>query len=168
RLIFRFSPAKSIHYKCFFIWKCGILISSTKTYERKKRRLMLYFNYSMGRCLMSKKEMGLLSETESLVRLLYRLPENHPKRQFLQVELFRTAAGKRGEKRLEQKLKEFRLAENHRFLRNICLSKGEWRIQMDGLLLTERGAIIIESKNISGQLFFDDKTGEFSRIDLEG
>ncbi|MDN3426991.1 nuclease-related domain-containing protein [Microbacterium sp. APC 3898] len=117
---------------------------------------------------MSKKEMGLLSETESLERLLYRLPENHPKRQFLQVELFRTAAGKRGEKRLEQKLKEFRLAENHHFLRNVCLSKGEWRIQMDGLLLTERGAIIIESKNISGQLFFDDKTGEFSRIDLEG
>ena len=58
---------------------------------------------------MTKKEMGLLSETESLERLLYRLPENHPKRQFLQVELFRTAAGKRGEKRLEQKLKEFRL-----------------------------------------------------------
>ncbi len=85
---------------------------------------------------MSKKEMGLLSETESLERLLYRLPENHPKRQFLQVELFRTAAGKRGEKRLEQKLKEFRLAENHHFLRNVCLSKGEWRIQMDGLLLT--------------------------------
>lgn len=117
---------------------------------------------------MSKKEIVLLSQTESLERLLYRLPENHPQRPFLQVELFRTAAGKRGEDRLERKFIEFSPEENHRFLRNICLSLGEWRVQMDGLLLTERGAIIVESKNISGQLYFDDKTGEFSRVDLDG
>lgn len=117
---------------------------------------------------MSKKEIILLSKTESLERLLYRLPENHPQRQFLQVELYRTAAGKRGEDRLERKLIEFNPEGNHRFLRNVCLSIGEWKIQMDGLLLTERGVIIVESKNISGQLYFDDKTGEFSRTDLEG
>ncbi|WP_236015464.1 nuclease-related domain-containing protein [Planococcus soli] len=54
------------------------------------------------------------------------------------------------------------------FFRNICLSSGEWGVQMDGLLLTERGAIIIESKNISGQLNFDNQTGEFWRTDSEG
>lgn len=117
---------------------------------------------------MNEKEVVLLSEAESLERLLYRLPENHPQRQFIQVELYRTAAGKRGEDRLERKFIEFSPEENHRFLRNICLTLGEWKIQMDGLLLTERGAIIVESKNISGQLYFDDKTGEFSRVDLEG
>ncbi|MDQ0430525.1 hypothetical protein QOZ98_003382 [Planomicrobium stackebrandtii] len=117
---------------------------------------------------MSKKEIVLLSETESLERLLYRLPENHPKRQFLQVELYRASAGSRGEDRLARKLVEFHPEENHRYLRNICLSFGEWKVQMDGLLLTERGVIIIESKNISGQLHFDNHTGEFWRIDLEG
>lgn len=101
-------------------------------------------------------------------RLLCRLPEHHPQRQFLQVELFRTAAGKRGEDRLERKLIEFSPEENHRFLRNVCLTLGDWKVQIDGLLLTERGTIVIESKNISGQLYFNNSTGEFPRIDLEG
>ncbi len=82
--------------------------------------------------------------------------------------MYRAAAGKRGEKRLEQKLIEFNWDDNHRFVRNICLSLGDWKVQMDGLLLTDRGAIIIESKNISGQLYFDNQTGEFSRTDLAG
>lgn len=117
---------------------------------------------------MNKIEVVLLSETESLEKLLYRLPDNHPKRQFLQVELYRTAAGIRGEERLARKLVEFHPEENYRYLRNICLSFGEWKVQMDGLLLTERGAIIIESKNISGQLYFDNQTDEFWRTNLEG
>lgn len=117
---------------------------------------------------MHKKELVLLPQAESLERLLYRLPEHHPQRQFLQVELRRSAAGKRGEERLERKMVEFSLEEDHRFLRNICLSLGEWKVQMDGLLLTERGAIIIESKNISGKLYFDNQTGEFVRTDEAG
>lgn len=117
---------------------------------------------------MHKKEIVLLSKTESLERLLYRLPEHHPQRQFLQVELYRSAAGERGEGRLVRKLVEFSPEENHRFLQDVCLSLGDWKVQLDGLMLTERGAIIIESKNISGQLYFDNQTGEFTRTDLEG
>jgi|GEM_PF-2922108 len=117
---------------------------------------------------MHKKELVLLSQIESLERLLYRLPEHHPQRQFLQVELYRSAAGKRGEDRLARKLVEFNPEENYRFMQNVCLSLGDWKIQIDGLLLTERGAIIIESKNISGQLYFDHQTGEFARTDSEG
>ncbi|ANU11366.1 NERD domain-containing protein [Planococcus antarcticus DSM 14505] len=117
---------------------------------------------------MSKKEIVLLSQTDLLERLLYRLPEIHPKRPFLQIELYRTAAGKRGEDRLERKLIEFSPEENYRFLRNVCLSPDDWKVQMDVLLLTERGVIFIESKNSSGQLYFDNQTSEFSRTDLEG
>jgi hypothetical protein len=117
---------------------------------------------------MDKKEIGMLTEQEALERLLYRLPENHSQRKFLEIELYRSAAGIRGEERLERKFIEFDLEENYQFLRNISLSIGEWKVQMDGLLLTERGAIIIESKNISGQLLFDEETGEFSRTDMEG
>lgn len=117
---------------------------------------------------MNKKEIILLSETESLERLMYRLPENHPKLPFVKIEHYRTAAGSRGEARLERKFIEFVSEDKHCFLRNICLSLGDWKIQMDGLLLTERGAIIIESKNISGKIHFDEQTGEFSRTDMEG
>jgi hypothetical protein len=117
---------------------------------------------------MSKKEVVLLTESESLERLLYRLPADHPQRKFLEVELYRRAAGKRGEDRLKRKFVEFDLDESHQFLRNISLSIGEWKVQIDGLLLTERGAIVIESKNISGKLHFDEATGEFSRVDSDG
>lgn len=117
---------------------------------------------------MGKKELALLSEIESLERLLYRLPDNHSSREFIQVEIFKAIAGKRGEERLFRKMIEFEIEEQYRFLKNICLSRGRWKVQMDGLLLTERGAIVIESKNISGQLYFDDSTGEFSRTTTEG
>lgn len=117
---------------------------------------------------MSKKEVGLLSETESLERLLYRLPEVHSQRKFLEVELYRRTAGIRGENRLTRKFVEFDLDEKYQFLKNINLSIGEWKVQIDGLLLTDRGAIVVESKNISGQLQFFEETGEFSRINLEG
>ncbi|WP_271852349.1 nuclease-related domain-containing protein [Planococcus maritimus] len=116
---------------------------------------------------MGKKELALLSEIESLERLLYRLPDNHSSREFIQVEIFKAVAGKRGEERLFRKMIEFEIEEQYRFLKNICLSRGQWKVQMDGLLLTERGAIVIESKNISGQLYFDDDTGEFSRTNTE-
>lgn len=117
---------------------------------------------------MGKKEIALLSEIESLESLLHRLPDNHSRREFIQVELFKAAAGKRGEARLQRKLIEFETEGQYRFVKNVCLSRGQWKVQMDGLLLTERGAIVIESKNISGQLYFDDKTGEFSRTNTEG
>lgn len=51
---------------------------------------------------------------------------------------------------------------------NVSLKMGTWPVQMDGLLLTKRGAVIIESKNISGQLHFDEKTSEFFRINSAG
>lgn len=117
---------------------------------------------------MRKKEVELLTEPESLERLLYRLPADHPQRKFLEVEHYRKAAGTRGENRLKRKFVEFDLEESYQFLRNINLSIGAWRVQMDALLLTARGAIVIESKNISGRLHFDEATGEFSRTDAEG
>ncbi|RNF40879.1 nuclease-related domain-containing protein [Planococcus salinus] len=117
---------------------------------------------------MNKKEIALLTETESLERLLYRLPKNHSQRRFLEAELYRSAAGERGEDRLRRKFIEFDFEESYRILRNVSLSMGDWKVQIDGLLLTNRGVIIVESKNISGQLHFDEKTGEFSRIDREG
>ncbi|WP_236015526.1 nuclease-related domain-containing protein [Planococcus soli] len=100
--------------------------------------------------------------------LLARLSEHHPQRSFLERELHWTVAGKRGESRLQKKFNEFHLEEEFQILWDISLKIGTWSVQMDGLLLTERCAVIIESKNIHGQLHFDDKTGEFFRINPAG
>ncbi|HSI68223.1 MAG TPA: nuclease-related domain-containing protein [Planococcus sp. (in: firmicutes)] len=97
-----------------------------------------------------------------------RLPQHHSHRPFLKIELQRHAAGKRGEGRLMEKFNEFYSAAPYEILWDVQLSLGNWRVQMDGLLLTEHRAIIIESKNISGRIHFDLLTDEFYRTNLEG
>ncbi|RNF39707.1 nuclease-related domain-containing protein [Planococcus salinus] len=97
-----------------------------------------------------------------------RLPVNHSHRKFLETELYRRAAGARGEKRLKDRFKEFQLEEEYHILWNLSLRLGEWKVQMDGLLLTGKCAVILESKNISGKIQFDEKTDEFSRENLNG
>ncbi|MBT2569990.1 NERD domain-containing protein [Planococcus sp. ISL-110] len=100
--------------------------------------------------------------------MLVRLSEQHPQRSFLERELHWTTAGKRGESRLQKKFNEFYLDEEFQILWDVSLKIANWPVQIDGLLLTERCAIIIESKNINGQLHFDEKTGEFFRINPVG
>lgn len=116
---------------------------------------------------MEKKKIGMMARTEGLEKLINRLPFEHQSQVYLQKELHRTASGVRGEYRIEARLKEFYLDEDFRVIWNVQLQLGNWPVQMDGLLLTERCAIIIESKNISGKIHFDEKTGEFFRIDDE-
>ena len=96
--------------------------------------------------------------------MLARLKDPHPQRPFLERELHWKTAGKRGENRLQKKFGEFYLEEEFQILWDISLKMGAWSVQMDGLLLTKRCVIVIESKNISEQLHFDDETGEFYRI----
>lgn len=100
--------------------------------------------------------------------LLARLGNQHPQRAFLERELYWTTAGTRGESRLQKKFNEFYWEEEFQVIWDVSLKMANWPIQMDGLLLTKRGAVIIESKNISGQLHFDEKTGEFFRINSAG
>lgn len=113
---------------------------------------------------MEKKKVVMLSEAESLECLLHRLPKEHSYRKFFEVELHRSKSGKRGEARMKRKFNEFYLPEEHDVMWNVSLAIGGWRVQMDGLLLTDRCAVIIESKNISGRIVFDEKTGEFYRF----
>lgn len=109
----------------------------------------------------------MLSHAEALESILGRLAPGHSHRKFLEVELYQTLAGKRGESRLQSRFKEFYLDGEFHVLWDVNLSIGSWKVQMDGLLLTEKCALIIESKNISGKIHFDEKTGEFYRFDDE-
>lgn len=115
-----------------------------------------------------KEKINLLSKSQSLTMLLDRLPEKHASRNFLERELYMEEAGQRGEKRMRHKFEEFYLEEEFLILWNVELKIGNWKVQMDGILLTSRTAIIIDSKNISGKIHFEKNTDEFYRIDDEG
>lgn len=103
-----------------------------------------------------------------LKRAIRRLEENTPDREFLERELFLAEAGIRGEKRLQKKFIEFYSTEPFEILWNTSLTLGNWPVQIDGLLLTQKVVVILESKNISGELHFENKTGEFYRYDANG
>lgn len=114
---------------------------------------------------MTKEKLELLSPEGALESLIVRLPPVHQQHEYLEAELRRKIAGTRGELRMQKRFDEFQQDEEFHVLWNVCLAMGSWKIQMDGLLLTERCAIILESKNISGKLHFDETTGEFYRFD---
>lgn len=71
-------------------------------------------------------------------------------------------AGIRGEDRLLQKLTA--LEEEFIILPNVCLELGEEKVQIDCLLLNKKCIIVLESKNISGDLYIDPATDEFYRL----
>lgn len=96
------------------------------------------------------------------------MKENTPERDFLERDLFLAEAGIRGEKRLQKKFVEFYSSEPFEIIWNTSLTLGNWPVQIDGLLLTQKVAVILESKNISGELHFENRTGEFFRYDTNG
>lgn len=114
---------------------------------------------------MENEKMELLPMEAALTSLISRLPAVHSQRNYLEGKLYRTVAGIRGEERMRQRFIEFQPDEEVHALWDIGLAIGSWKTQFDGIVLTERCAIIIDSKNISGRIHFDDKTGEFYRFD---
>lgn len=108
--------------------------------------------------------MERLTENEALETLLLRLADEHPQRNFLETRLYRTASGERGEARMRLRFKEFWIDGDFTALWDISLALDDWKVQLDGLLLTERCALVNESKNISGEIHFNESTGEFYRI----
>lgn len=117
------------------------------------------------RCYMEREKLELLPMEAALSSLIGRLPAIHVQRNYLEGKLHRTVAGIRGEERMRQRFVEFQPDEEVHALWDIGLAIGSWKTQFDGIVLTKRGAIVIDSKNISGKLHFDDKTGEFYRFD---
>ncbi|MFF2752152.1 nuclease-related domain-containing protein [Psychrobacillus sp. NPDC058041] len=88
--------------------------------------------------------------------------------EFIQDEIRKIVAGERGENRLVQKLAELRLAGPVKIFPNVSLAIGEWKVQIDCLIVTDRCFIVLESKNYSGDLYVDLETEEFYKITEEG
>ncbi|MFD1030455.1 nuclease-related domain-containing protein [Metaplanococcus flavidus] len=105
---------------------------------------------------------------ECLRLLMERLPAGHSQQVYLQKELHRYEAGVRGEQRLHDKMIEFHWHEPYELLWDTGLRLDDWKVQIDGLLVTPRCLIIIDSKNISGKIHFDGSTQECYRFNNEG
>ncbi|MFJ7825306.1 NERD domain-containing protein [Psychrobacillus sp. NPDC096623] len=58
-------------------------------------------------------------------------------------------------------MKELRLPGELRVFSDVCLDLGDWKVQIDCLIVTDRCCIVLESKNISGRLYFNEELDEF-------
>jgi hypothetical protein len=103
-----------------------------------------------------------------LKALLRRIPKNHPKRPLIEKELHRRSAGFWGEKEVDKKLKRIDQSRYY-ILSDLRLPNGDDTFfQIDTLIISAQFILIIESKNISGTLYFDLVNHQFYRINDDG
>lgn len=102
----------------------------------------------------------LLLTEEALLR---RLLSNHPKREDVIASIQKRWSGYRGEQNLSYHL-EFLPEKEYLIFHNIRLVMGKRTCQIDFLVLTPFAMFIIESKNLAGQLFYDQNVKRLIRI----
>ncbi|MGY4688902.1 nuclease-related domain-containing protein [Salibacterium sp. K-3] len=90
-----------------------------------------------------------------------RLPDPHPKRDQVKQEARRYGAGYRGEKAIDYHLSF--LHPPYLLLHDLRLSVRSSHFQMDTLLLTPSFSLIIEVKNLTGTLIFDEHRYQMTR-----
>lgn len=86
---------------------------------------------------------------------------------FIEEDLYKRTAGYNGEVAVDYFLK-FLPQKEYVFFPNIRLPFQDTFFQIDTLLLSRKFALILEVKNISGTLFFDEKSRQFIRIQFDG
>ena len=93
---------------------------------------------------------------------LSRLALNHPKRQALESELGRRMAGYRGEQSVSSTL-DILPEKEYLIFHDVRLQGKPYPFQMDLLILSSSFFLILEVKNIAGELFFDDSFKQIIR-----
>lgn len=87
--------------------------------------------------------------------LLSRLPSTHPKRPILESELSKSMAGYRGEQSIDSVLAT--LSEREYLLfHDLRIPGAPYPFQLDILILSSSFFLILEVKNIAGEIYFDD------------
>jgi Nuclease-related domain len=98
---------------------------------------------------------------DNLSAFLKRLPA-HPKRKEIEDYLARQIAGFKGELSLEYFYRYLPLNEII-FLHNIRILHEKYYFQIDTLILTQKFLLILEIKNLSGHIFFDNLYSQIIR-----
>jgi hypothetical protein len=97
-----------------------------------------------------------------LYALLRRILPNHPLRQDIEAELMKIEAGYKGELSLDYHL-SFLPDKEYIILHNIRLSYKTFYFQIDTLILHTNFILILEVKNIAGELFIDTSFNQMIR-----
>ncbi|SFB03727.1 MULTISPECIES: nuclease-related domain-containing protein [unclassified Bacillus (in: firmicutes)] len=94
--------------------------------------------------------------------LLRRLPKEHPKYSLIEREFLKRNAGYNGEKANDFPLKLIS-DKDYFILHDLCLPYKDVFFQIDTLLLSTHFFLILETKNITGSLFFDKNNDQLIR-----
>lgn len=113
------------------------------------------------------KERGIPLAIQTLEALARRLPLYHPSYEIIKSNLAKDKAGLRGEQSLDYYLQELD-QESLGIFHDIRLTSSNYPFQMDTLILTNHFALIIEVKNISGTLHFDQRFNQLIRVSQDG
>ncbi|MFJ5622694.1 nuclease-related domain-containing protein [Peribacillus loiseleuriae] len=100
-----------------------------------------------------------VQKLEALVR---RLPENHPKRPLVEKDLVKRLAGYRGEKAVDFHLMDVPNKQSL-ILHDLRLKASSHYFQLDTIILTQTFILLLEIKNISGTLYFDENFQQMIR-----
>ena len=99
--------------------------------------------------------------------LLRRLPKTHDQYSTFQEELSRLDAGIAGETRVAREMLD--IPYNYIWLKNYqCFSPQNTPHQIDFIILSPHFAVVLEVKNISGNLYFQPESKEFYRVRNDG
>ncbi|MCK6258408.1 NERD domain-containing protein [Fictibacillus sp. KIGAM418] len=95
--------------------------------------------------------------------LLRRLPQHHPQRKDIEASFAKYMAGYRGEESIDYVL-GFLPEEEYYILHDVRLSDGVRYFQIDTLIVSLKFILLLEIKNISGTLVFDQTFNQLIRI----
>lgn len=102
-------------------------------------------------------------------RLLVRLRNDHEKYQFISGKVYQLSAGYAGEVEVDQIFPEIGLPTEHTIFKDIRLEVlPNFYIQLDTLIITRNSIILLEIKNYSGTIYFDEQVGKTIRTASNG
>lgn len=99
--------------------------------------------------------------------LVYRILIGHPKQPEIEKDLAKRKAGFRGELALRNFVKQLPL-EKYVIFHDLQLEYNGFHFQIDTLLISRNGILIIEAKNIAGTLIFDNQFNQLIRVKPDG
>ena len=97
-----------------------------------------------------------------LQRLYQRLPESHHMKAHIQSKMLAAKAGIIGEQTIEHIFEKYQFPFNYRVLHDVSLTMNG-RFQIDTIFITPNSILVLECKNIVGELTFENEPACLSR-----
>ena len=107
----------------------------------------------------------------ALPRLIARLPQNYPRKEELDLaqQLYQIEAGYSGETKVDRFLELLELPKSSTILTNVHLALAPGHsFQIDTLILTKQFIMLLEIKNITGDLYFESDPHQLRSVKANG